>query len=171
MDKHNEQIFENATQALIKQVDTMGLDARSKIQAKNFVLLFRNSFKSEEVKRATFGGDAGDVYKLFPYDSWGFCKAASCAFVSLVPNPQEWRLMYINEVWAYGPHFYIQHIPSGQAFDLTYDQYILDVTEIPYYMGQPVKINRGMQNTAIHFTRAIGLDFMQIIKNNKNLKG
>lgn len=170
MNKQKEQIFENATRALVNQLDTMGLNQHARMQAKNFVLLFRDSFKSEAVKHATFGPEIGNDYKLFPYDSWGFCKASSTAFVSLMPNSGEWQLMYINEIWAYGPHYFIQHIPSGQALDLTHDQYLSDTTEIPYYMGRPIKISRDTQNTAIRFTHAIGLDFMQIIKNNKSIK-
>lgn len=170
MDKVKEQLFENATKKLISQLDTMGLDKFSRMQAKNFVLLFRDSFKSDAVKRATFSPEIGNDYTLFPYDSWGFCKASSAAFVSLMNKPKEWRLMYINEIWAYGPHYFIQHIPSGQAFDLTQDQYFSDTTEIPYYMGLPIKISKDTQNTAVRFTHAIGLDFMNIIKNNINAK-
>lgn len=170
MDKRKEKIFEDATRALIKRVDELGLDKHARMQAKNFVLLFRDSFKSDAVKQATFGNEIGDVYKLFPYDSWGFCKASSAAFVSLMPAPGEWQLMYINEIWAYGPHYFIQHIPTKRVLDLTYDQYISETNEIPYYMGRPIKISRDTQNTAVRFTHAIGLDFMQIIKNNKNAK-
>lgn len=170
MDKQKEQIFENATHNLIRQVETFGLSQRERLQAKNFVLLFRDSFKLDAVKHATFAPEIGNDYKLFPYDSWGFCKASSTAFVSLMNNPKQWRLMYISEIWSYGPHYFIQHIPSGQAFDLTFDQYLTDGIEVPYYMGRAVKISQTSQDTAIRFTHAMGLDFMQIVKNNKKFK-
>ena len=51
MDKAKEQLFESATKKLIGQLDTMGLDKLSRMQAKNFVLLFRDSFKSDAVRR------------------------------------------------------------------------------------------------------------------------
>ena len=54
MDKQKNRLFENATQKLIAQLDTMGLDSRARMQAKNFVLLLRDSFKSDAVKKATF---------------------------------------------------------------------------------------------------------------------
>jgi len=166
MDKAKEQLFESATKKLIGQLDTMGLDKLSRMQAKNFVLLFRDSFKSDAVKQATFSRTIGDDYKKFPYDAYGFCKAASCAFVGLMNAPKEWQLMYINEIWAYGPHYYVQHIKSGQVFDLTYDQYEYDRFTVPYYMGQPVKINREAQDTVVRFLHSIGMDFMQFVKTN-----
>ena len=164
--KKKEHLFEGATKKLIGQLDTMGLDKRSRMQAKNFVLLFRDSFKLDTVKHATFSRVIGDDYKNFPYDAYGFCKAASCSFVGLMNNPKEWRVMYINEVWTYGPHYYVQHIPSGQTFDLTYDQYEHDMLTVPYYMGQPIKINREAQDTVVRFLHSIGVDFMEFVKNN-----
>ncbi len=166
MDEKKERLFESATKKLIGQLDTMGLDKISRMQAKNFVLLFRDSFKLEKVKYATFSRLIGDGYKDFPYDSYGFCKAASCSFVGLMNNPKEWRVMYINEVWSYGPHYFIQHIPSGQAFDLTYDQYEHDMLTVPYYMGRPTGINREAQDTVVRFLHSIGMDYMAFVKNN-----
>lgn len=166
MDKQKEQLFEGATRKLIRQLDTMGLSQRSRMQAKNFVLLFRDSFKSEDVKKATFSRVIGQDYKLFPYDSYGFCKAASCSFVALMNNPQEWRVMYIDEMWTYGPHYYVQHIKTGQAFDLTYDQYAYDRLSVPYDMGRPVKINREAQDTVVRFLHSVGLDYVNFFKKN-----
>ncbi|MBP3397884.1 MAG: hypothetical protein J6K82_03055 [Alphaproteobacteria bacterium] len=166
MDKQKEQLFEGATRKLIRQLDTMNLTQRSRMQAKNFVLLFRDSFKSEDVKKATFSRVIGQDYKLFPYDSYGFCKAASCSFVALMNNPQEWRVMYIDEMWTYGPHYYVQHIKTGQAFDLTYDQYAYDRLSVPYDMGRPVKINREAQDTVVRFLHSVGLDYVNFFKKN-----
>ena len=169
MDARKEQKFEDATKKLINQLDTMGLDKRSRLQAKNFVLLFRDSFKLDKVKRATFENTIGDDLKLFTYDSDGFCKAASCSFVGLMNNPKEWRLMYINEIWAYGPHFFVQHIPSGQPFDLTYDQYDHSGISVPYYIGRPIKMTGDAKNTAKRFLKSIGVDFLPFV-NNRNVK-
>lgn len=166
MNKSKEQLFEGATKTLVSQLDTMGLDMRSRMQAKNFVLLFRDSFKLDAVKHATFARTIGDSYKLFPYDSYGFCKAASCAFVALMDAPKEWRLMYIDDMWSYGPHYFIQHIKSQQIFDLTYDQYVFDKLRVPYEMGRPIKINREAQDTVVRFLHSIGVDFMSFVRNN-----
>lgn len=166
MEARKEQLFESATKKLIGQLDTMGLNKLTRMQAKNFVLLFRDSFKLDSVKHATFSRLIGDGYKDFPYDSYGFCKAASCSFVGLMNNPKEWRVMYINEAWAYGPHYFVQHIPSGQAFDLTYDQYEYDMLSVPYCMGRPTNINREAQDTVVRFLHSVGVDFMPFVKNN-----
>ena len=63
MNKQKEQLFEGATRKLISQLDTMGLEARSRMRAKNFVLLFRDSFKLDSVKNATFSCVIGDDYR------------------------------------------------------------------------------------------------------------
>lgn len=166
MNKQKEQLFEGATRKLISQLDTMGLEARSRMQAKNFVLLFRDSFKLDSVKNATFSCVIGDDYRSFPYDAYGFCKAASCAFVALMNAPKEWRLMYIGELWAYGPHYYVQHIGSKQIFDLTYDQYVYDGLSVPYEIGRPIKINREAQDTVVRFLHSIGVDYMDFVRKN-----
>lgn len=166
MDKSKEQLFESATQSLIKQLDTMKLDTRSRMQAKNFVYLFRDSFKLETVKHATFSNVIGKDYLKFPYDSYGFCKAGSCSFVALMNEPKEWRVMYIGDLWTYGPHYFIQHIKSGQAFDLTYDQYVYDGLNVPYELGRPVKINREAQDTVVRFLHSIGVDYMDFVRKN-----
>lgn len=134
-----DKLFERATQKLLQEIDSVGLSQTDRMQAKNFTLLFRDSFKSDAVKRATFGMSIGDDYKLFPYDAYGFCKAASCSFVSLMPRGQ-WRVMYIDDLWTYGPHYYVQHVATKKNFDLTCDQYEYDGVEIPYYMGRPVQL-------------------------------
>ena len=166
MDKQKEQLFETATRALISQLDTMNLDSRARMQAKNFVLLFRDSFKLDSVKNATFSCTIGDDYHLFPYDAYGFCKAASCAFVALMDAPKEWRVMYIGDLWSYGPHYYVQHIKSKQVFDLTYDQYVYDGLCVPYEMGQPTKINREAQDTVVRFLHSIGVEYMDFVRKN-----
>ncbi len=166
MDKRKEQLFEGATQKLIKQLDTMNLDTRARMQAKNLVYLFRDSFRLESVKHATFSLVIGKDYLKFPYDSYGFCKASSCSFVALMNNPKEWRVMYIGDLWTYGPHYFVQHIKSGQAFDLTYDQYEYDMLKVPYELGRPIKVNREAQDTVVRFLHSIGVDYMDFVRKN-----
>ena len=164
MDKRLNKQFERATRNLLNTVDSMGLDRLSRLQAKNFILLFRDSFKLEPVKRAVFKYDIGNEYNDFPYDSYGFCRASSFSFLALMNNPQ-WQLMYINGAWQYGPHYYIMHTPSKTVLDLTYDQYEYDGHDIPYHLGRPVKIDANGRNVVIRFLHAIGVDHMRVIQN------
>lgn len=157
--------YENATRGLLRKLDEMNLPQRERLRAKNFTLLFRDSFRLDSVKHATFYSDIGYDYKKFPYDSYGFCRASSFAFVALMKSP-DWQLMYIDEIWTYGPHFYIQHVPTKTVFDLTYDQYAYDATQIPYGMGRPVQIDGDGKNVIVRFLHAVGLDFMAAVKNN-----
>ncbi len=162
--KNNQTAYENATKSLVRKIDSLGLPLRSRLQAKNLTLLFRDSFKSDAVKAATFGDYIGDAYKYFPYDSYGFCRASSFSFVALMNDP-DWRLMYIDEVWAYGPHYYIMHMPTKTPFDLTFDQYAYDGVAIPYDMGRPVNIDPDGKNVIVRFLHASGMDFTAAIKN------
>ena len=77
MKKNNKLAYENATQGLLKKLDGMRLERTQRLRAKNLTLLFRDSFKSDAVKHATFYTDIGYSYKAFPYDSYGFCRASS----------------------------------------------------------------------------------------------
>lgn len=166
MKKNNVIAYENATRGLLQKLDGMNLPLRERLRAKNFTLLFRDSFKLESVKHATFYQNVGNAYKDFPYDSYGFCRASSFAFVSLMKSP-DWRLMYIDDLWTYGPHFYVQHMPSKTVFDLTFDQYAYDGVQIPYNMGRPAKIDADGKNTIVRFLHAVGLDFT-VATNNKS---
>ena len=100
MNKKKHEIYESVTKSLVKQLEDMNLPRDQRLRAKNLTLLFRDSFKLETVKHATFYIDAKYDYKFFPYDSYGFCRASSFSFVALMNNP-DWQLMYIDDIWAY----------------------------------------------------------------------
>lgn len=156
--------FEKGTRALLRTVESIDLPKLQRLQAKNLVLLFRDSFKLEPVRRATFKCDLGGVYQAFPYDSYGFCRASSFSFLALMNNP-DWQLMYINDAWKYGPHYYIMHRPSKTVLDLTYDQYEFDGVPVPYHLGRPAKIDANGRDVVIRFLNAVGIDFTTAIKN------
>lgn len=159
MNKNNTIAYENATQGLLRKIDEMNLSLKERLRAKNLTLLFRDNFKLESVKHATFYQNCGYDYRSFPYDSFGFCRASSFAFVSLMKSP-DWQLMYIDDIWTYGPHFYIQHMPSNTVFDLTFDQYAYDGIPIPYNIGRRSAIDADGKNVIVRFLHAVGLDFM-----------
>lgn len=166
MNKKNNLAFENATRGLLKKIDEMNLPRLERLRAKNFTLLFRDSFKLESVKHATFFQDGGNDYQDFPYDSFGFCRASSFSFIALMNSP-DWQLMYIDEVWSYGPHFFIQHLPSKTVFDLTFDQYAYNGIPIPYNIGRPASIDADGKSVIVRFLNAVGgADyFMTAVKN------
>lgn len=164
MDNTHEKIYESATQKLLRDIDAMGLDQLARMRAKNFILLFRDSFKLDSVKSATFMPTIGDMYKLFRYDSDGFCRASSAAFVALMNSP-EWQLMYIDEIWTFGPHFYVMHMPSKSVLDLTYDQYTVTGLSIPYELGRRAPIEREEKLSMTRFLNATGLDFTVALNN------
>jgi len=164
MKQNNSIAYENATRGLLKKLENMNLPRDQRLRAKNLTLLFRDGFKEENVKHQTFFQEIGYDYKYFPYDSYGFCRASSFSFISLMNN-KDWRLMYINEVWTYGPHYFIMHIPTKTPFDLTFDQYAYDGVTIPYFMGRPAKIDAGGKDVVVRFLNAVGLDFNLATKN------
>ncbi len=162
--KKNIDVYENATRGLLEKIDNMHLDQMQRLRAKNLTLLFRDSFKLDTVKHATFYIDVGYSYKAFPYDSYGFCRASSFSFVALMNN-KDWQLMYIDDLWTYGPHFYVMHLPTKTPFDLTFDQYAYDGVPIPYYLGKPATIDDDGKNVIVRFLKSAGLDFTTAVKN------
>ncbi|MBD5400645.1 hypothetical protein HDR61_02785 [bacterium] len=164
MKKENLNAYENATQGLLRKLESMNLPLRERLQAKNLTLLFRDSFKLGRVQHDTFYSEIGYNYKKFPYPSYGFCRASSFSFLAIMNN-SDWKLMYIDKIWTYGPHFFILHAPSDTIFDLTFDQYAYNGLDIPYDLGRPVQMDYDAKNTITRFLNAAGLDFMQAIKN------
>ena len=153
-----EKFFEDATKKLLKMIDSMGLEKLQRMRAKNFTLLFRDSFKLPDVRHQTFWADLGDegMAKL-TYDSDGFCRAASLNFAKLMGNTKEWQLMYIDRIWLYGPHHYLLHVPSKTILDLTYDQYDHAKMCIPYYLGKPIDMETYENDVADRFFDALNL--------------
>lgn len=150
MNHEKEVFYKKATQKLLNQIDTMKMTDDERHYAKKMVVLFRNSFKSDEIKRATFNRNIPE----FTYYSDGFCKASSFAFINAM-GTKNWKLMYINELWTYGPHFFVMHVPSKQMFDLTADQYTNNGIDVPYFMGAPVKLDAQDMLPAQRFVNAI----------------
>ena len=62
MRPEKEEFYRTATSKLLRQIDGMNMTAADKHQAKKLVMLFRNRFKDQEVKMATFGPDLGQAY-------------------------------------------------------------------------------------------------------------
>lgn len=164
MTPEKEQYFENATKKLLKTIDTMGLDQKARLRAKGLVLLFRDSFKLPAVKQKTFQRDLGDNISCLKYDSEGFCRVASLNFAYMMKDIKNWQLMYIDEIWTYGPHHYLMHLPSKQILDLTYDQYTNYKLEIPYYIGRKIPCRLANDDNALDFASAVGFDLLTELK-------
>lgn len=156
MDERKQKFYKSATRRLLEQLDSMKMNPADRLVAKKLTLLFRNKFQDADVKMATFGPDLNYDISAFTYDADGFCKASSFSFMNQL-NPKDWRLMYINELWTFGPHHYLVHIPSKQVFDLTADQYTHYGIDVPYDMGYPVKLNKQESQSAVRFAAALGL--------------
>ncbi len=160
MEKSKEEFFRAATRKLLNQLDTMNMNPAERLAAKKLTLLFRNKFQDYDVKMATFGPDLNYDISMFSYDADGFCKASSLAFLNQLNSP-DWQLMYINELWTFGPHHFLMHVPSRQVFDLTADQYTHYGIDVPYNMGYPVKLNEQESQSAARFAAALALQQKQ----------
>ena len=158
--------YEQATKNIMAQLKMLNLSPDKYKRATDLVLKFRKAFTQDEVKKATFITPEDKTWNL-GYDSAGFCRVASISF-AVAMDFHEWQLMGIDEKSWYGGmgHHWLKHVPTGKVFDLTYDQYEFDGLKVPYYMGQPIKINREAQNTSIRFLHSLGLDFMDFVKYN-----
>ena len=168
MDDRKERFYKAATRKLLNQLDTMKLSATERHNAKKLTLMFRIMFKNPQVKMATFGPELNYDISMFTYHADGFCKASSQSFMHLMQSP-DWKLMYINETWTFGPHHYLLHVPSRQVFDLTADQYAQYGIDIPYNMGYRVTLNKQERQSAERFLKAVR-SFTQTEKDLDNAK-
>ena len=164
MTPDKEKYYENATRKLINAIDKMKMGSIERVRAKNLTLLFRDSFKLPDVKQATFSQET-DV-KKFTYDSDGFCRVSSINFALMMGENPNWQVMYIDDLWTYGPHHFLMHMPSKSVLDLTYDQYTHSGIEVPYYLGQPVKYALESDAAATRFAHILGLTPLTNKQNN-----
>jgi hypothetical protein len=158
MKPDKEKYYEEATRKLLATIEKMKMDKMPRIRAKNLVQYFRDSFKMQDVKYQTFWTDLGDEdMKRFNYDSDGFCRAASIDFALMMGGEPDWKLMYIDKLWTYGPHHYLLHEPTKTVLDLTYDQYTNVGMDVPYWLGKPIKMNFEEQSIEGRFAKALQL--------------
>lgn len=150
--------YENATQKLIATIDKMGLSQSERLRAKNLVLLFRDSFKLPYVRQKTFKEPGKEYIDHSTYYSDTFCRAASNNFAKMMGGAPNWQVRYIGDLWTYGPHHFLMHVPSRTILDLTYDQYTQCGLEIPYDRGYPIPIDEKDQSSK-NFADALKLDF------------
>ena len=168
MTPDKEKYYESATQKLLSTIESMGLDKIERTQAKNLVLLFRDSFKLPNVKYETFWNDLGLSMNNFKYDSDGFCRVSSITFLKMMKKPKDWQLMYIRNLWSYGPHHYLIHKPSKQIFDMTFDQYTNVGISIPYDIGYKIDFQLSEKDNAFDFAKSVGIDLAKIINKQKD---
>ena len=158
MKPEKKDFYQAATSKLLRQLENMNLSHADRLQAKKLTMLFRNAFGDKDVKQATFGPDLGYDISVFTYDADWYCKASSFAFMNAM-NPKDWHLMYIDALWTYGPHHYLLHVPSGQVFDLTADQYTHVGIDVPYRMGRRVALDSKEAQISQRFVKAVA-DFI-----------
>lgn len=162
MDEKEELFYKKATDKLLATIEKMGMEKISRIRAKNLALYFRDSFKLENVKYQTFDKENADAFR---YCSDGFCRASSIDFALMMGGGKDWKLMYIDDMWAHGPHHYLLHVPSNTILDLTYDQYAHSGITIPYFLGKPTKLYFDENESEGRFAKALNL--MPMIAANK----
>lgn len=165
MKPDKEAYYEKATSNLLFTIDKMKMDKFPRMRAKNLVLLFRDSFKMSDVKFQTFWTDLDVNMDKFTYDSDGFCRAASVDFALMMGGEPDWKLMYIDELWTYGPHHYLLHVPSKTILDLTYDQYTNAGITVPYWFGKPIQLKFDKKRVEGRFANALQL--MQLLEKNQ----
>lgn len=162
MDKVKEEIYENATRNLLKKLDSMNMDKMPRVRAKNLALLFRDSFKIQDVKYDTFIPDlTRPEIDALGYDSSGFCRVASISFKFLL-DASDWDVYYINDIWAYGPHHFLKHHKTGQVFDLTFDQFDYVGIQVPYYLGRP--ITARADKSVLRFIEAVNPQLLDLLQ-------
>lgn len=157
------EFYEHATRNLLTQLNNMGLGPDDKKKAMYYTMLFRESFKYDEIKQYMFVNKKFKIWDL-GYDSAGFCRISSAAF-SIVMGVKDWQLMCIDaQQWHAGAsHHYLKHMPSGQFFDLTYDQFAIEGLVVPYELGTPA-LYQLHNSDILRFTDMLNIDVINILK-------
>lgn len=148
--------FKTATVQLLAKIDDMKIQNAEPI--KDLIIRIRNAFLDDNVRRSVFGTELANDMSV--YATNGFCAAASVLFLN--NTDADFELMYIDDMWTYGPHHFLRHKPSGIILDLTFDQFIQDgITAIPYDMGCPIKPTKLSSDMALRFATAVGINMKQ----------
>ena len=143
--------FKTATLQLLSQIDDMHIINSGTV--KKLVLCIRKAFMDEQIRNFVFGRDLAK--DMSSYAANGFCAAACILFLNVIGD-KDWKLMYIDDMWTYGPHYFLIHKPSNKVLDLTFDQFAQEnIKSIPYDMGRPVKITKYSADQASRFAKAI----------------
>lgn len=160
--------YENATKRILAQLKTLNLNPNQYKRATDLVLKFRTAFKNDAVKKASFIDPKNDIWDL-GYHSAGFCRIASISF-AIAMDLYDWQLMAIDEKDWYGEmgHHWLQHIPSGKIFDITYDQFTVDGFKLPYHLGHKANYNLSLQDPTHKFAKSVGLDILKLLMENKS---
>lgn len=171
MSKSKKAFYEAATKNLLIQLDGIGLAGDEKTKAIHFTKLFRELFKYDEVRKYMFETPESNLWDL-GYNSVGFCRIASVNF-AIIMGVKNWRLMCINDSQWDGraSHHYLQHIPTGKFFDLTYDQFAFYGKEVPYELGHETVFNLSSDEMSKKFAKdVLNIDIIDTLKKESNGK-
>lgn len=160
--------YEQATRNILARLKELNLTPEKYKQATELVVKFRNAFTSDEVKKATFITPDSKIWNL-GYDSAGFCRVASISF-AIAMDFHDWQLMSINKDQWVGQmgHHWLQHVPTGKVFDITYDQFTVDNLKLPYHLGKKTAYGLSLQDEAHKFAKAVDLDLIKLLMENKS---
>jgi hypothetical protein len=170
MNPEKEKLFESATRSLVALADRMDLGGRAaNMRLKNLTLLFRDSFKVEDIRNFVFSPYLSQSeIKLLDYPSIGLCKTHKALFALGGGAPWSLELRYIDgDIWTHGSHYFLRHKKSGEVFDITFDQFALFNITVPYELSSRVPLMLEKNDIALRFTEKIGIDLMKEIKGNK----
>lgn len=160
--------YEQATKNIMAQLKMLNLSPDKYKRATDLVLKFRKAFQQDAVKKATFITPDSKIWNL-GYDSAGFCRVASITF-ALAMDFHDWQLMSINKEDWYGKmgHHWLQHVPTGKVFDITYDQFTVDGLTLPYHLGHKAAFNLSLQDETHKFAKSVDLDIIKLLMGNNS---
>ena len=160
--RHDKEIFfKTATLQLMNTIDSMNL--ADVVRVKDLVKRMREAFLNDDIRATVFGKDLADDMSV--YVANGFCAAACISFINAIGN-NDWELMYIDEMWTFGPHYFLRHKPSGKVLDLTFDHQD-GILDIPYYLGCKTKPTKYSSDMAKKFSALIGVTQNKQLLNQK----
>ena len=160
--------YNQATKNILAQLKALNLSPEKYKRATDLVVKFRAAFQQDYVKKATFITPDSKIWDL-GYDSAGFCRVASITF-AIATDFRDWQLMAIDkDKWNGGMgHHWLQHVPTGKVFDITYDQFTVDGLKLPYHLGQPAAYALSLQDETHKFAKCVDLNIIKLLMGNNS---
>ena len=170
---NKKKLYDEATEKLVKQVETMYLPAefQTKYDLTEMVRRFRETFKNPSLRRLVLNPKYEKERVHNARFSAGFCGIASYTWNHLFRMPDRteiWRLkQYSGNKTIYGlsDHVWLGNKFDGSILDLAFDQSIDEegtFVEIPYFLGETADSNFDFKR-AFLFAKRMNINLENIV--------
>ncbi|MDE6250352.1 MAG: hypothetical protein K2M34_01820 [Alphaproteobacteria bacterium] len=121
-------LFKNSTKALKKQA--LRIKSRLRLELPydivDTILRMRAAFRKPEIRKQILNTNWEQINLADARYSEGFCSVASYIIGHAFRDPtgpSPWRFRQFKDEKTFGNHIWLEFIPTGERFDITFDQF------------------------------------------------